>query len=88
MVPTFLSSCCNLIECWKEKSVDSQGKFELDVAPEMQKLTSDIIARAAFGTSFDEAKTIFELQKEQVVLALEAFQMFYFPGLRYIYYHL
>lgn len=60
------------------------GKFEVDVAIEMQRLTSDIIARAAFGSSFDEAKIIFELQKEQVVLTLEAFYSFYFPGLRYL----
>ncbi|KAI3454178.1 hypothetical protein Pfo_010841 [Paulownia fortunei] len=84
MVPTFLTSCCNLIESWKKKMADSQGKFELDIAPEMQMLSSDIIARAAFGTSFEEAKTIFELQKEQVVLVLEAFLALYFPGLRFL----
>lgn len=81
MLPTFVSSCSDLIRCWREKS---GGKFEVDVAIEMQRLTSDIIARAAFGTSFDEAKIIFELQKEQVVLTLEAFYSFYFPGLRYL----
>ncbi|KAH6774172.1 hypothetical protein C2S51_012576 [Perilla frutescens var. frutescens] len=84
MVPTFLTSCSDMIRGWKEKLVDLEGKFEVDVAIEMQRLTSDIIARAAFGTSFDEVKMIFELQKEQVVLTLEAFYAFYFPGLRFV----
>ncbi|XP_075522407.1 cytochrome P450 CYP72A616-like [Primulina tabacum] len=84
MVPAFLTSCCNLVERWNKVSVDSEGKFELDIAPEMQNLSSDVIARAAFGSSFEEAKTIFELQKEQAVLVLEAFQSLYFPGLRFL----
>lgn len=83
MVPAFLTSCCNLVERWNKISVDSEGKFELDIATEMQNLSSDVIARAAFGSSFEEAKTIFELQKEQSVLVLEAFLSLYFPGLRY-----
>ncbi|KAL8498866.1 hypothetical protein ACS0TY_021995 [Phlomoides rotata] len=84
MVPTFITCCSDMIDSWRVKSDESDGKFEVDVAPEMQKLASDIIARSAFGTSFDEVKIIFELQKEQVLLTLEAFYAFYFPGLRFL----
>ncbi|KZV51847.1 hypothetical protein F511_06890 [Dorcoceras hygrometricum] len=84
MVPAFLTSCSNLVERWNRTLVDSGGRFELDIAPEMQNLSSDVIARAAFGSSFVEAETIFELQKEQAVLVLEAFQSLYFPGFRFL----
>lgn len=85
MVPTFVTNCNDLISCWREKSIDSGENFEVDVAIEMQRLTSNIIAQAAFGTSFDAAKIIFELQKKQVILTLEAYYSLYFPGLRYIF---
>ncbi|GFQ03931.1 cytochrome p450 cyp72a219 [Phtheirospermum japonicum] len=84
MVPTFIVSCGDLVKRWKQKLSDSEGRLELDIAPEMQMLSSDVIARAAFGTSFEEAKAIFELQKEQAALVLEAFLSLYFPGLRFL----
>ncbi|TXG65404.1 hypothetical protein EZV62_006679 [Acer yangbiense] len=83
MVPAFSSCCVDLINKWK-KSITSSGTCEIDVAPEFQNLAGDVIARTAFGSCFEEAKIIFELQKEQLVLVLEAFQSIYFPGLRFI----
>ncbi|TXG65406.1 hypothetical protein EZV62_006681 [Acer yangbiense] len=83
MVPAFSSCCVDLINKWK-KSITSSGTSEIDVAPEFQNLAGDVIARTAFGSCFEEAKIIFELQKEQLVLVLEAFQSIYFPGLRFI----
>ena len=83
MVPAFSSCCVDLINKWK-KSITSSGTCEIDVAPEFQNLAGDVIARTAFGSCFEEGKMIFELQKEQLVLSLEAFQSIYFPGLRFI----
>jgi hypothetical protein len=82
MVPAFETSCSGLISRW-EKLVGVQGSCEIDVAPEFQNLAGDVIARTAFGSSYEEGKKIFELQKQQAVLVLEAYFGFYFPGLRY-----
>lgn len=81
MVPAFLTSCANLVNKWKEL-MGSQEWFELDVMPQMQVFSSDVIARAAFGSSYEHGKRIFELQKEQVVLVIEAAQSLYLPGFR------
>ncbi|CAI9095925.1 OLC1v1031963C1 [Oldenlandia corymbosa var. corymbosa] len=85
MVPEFLASCCNLIDRWKSILADSSdGWSEIDVSPELKTLSADVISRTAFGSSYEEGKKIFDLQEEQTVLALEAFQGLYFPGLKYI----
>ncbi|CAL2233689.1 unnamed protein product [Prunus armeniaca] len=83
MVPAFVTSCSGLINRW-ENLIGVQGSYEVDVAPEFQNLAGDVIARTAFGSSFEEGKKIFELQKKQAVLVLEAYYGFYFPGLRFI----
>lgn len=81
-MPAFETSCCSLISrC--DKLAGFEGPCEVDVAPEFQNLAGDAIARTAFGSSYEEGKKIFELQKQQVVLVLEAYYGFYFPGLRY-----
>ncbi|KAF9615815.1 hypothetical protein IFM89_026495 [Coptis chinensis] len=83
MMPAFSTSCSKLIEKWK-KMVSPQGSHELDVWPDIQTFSSDVILRTAFGSNYEEGKRIFELQKEQAVLVLEAFKSVYIPGFRYI----
>jgi cytochrome P450 len=82
MVPAFETSCFGLIDRWK-KLISPQGSSEIDVAPELQNLASDVIARTAFGSSFEEGKRIFELLKELTKLVHESFQQIYIPGFRY-----
>ncbi|EEF46132.1 cytochrome P450 72A397 isoform X2 [Ricinus communis] len=83
MVPQFATSCSDLINRWK-KLVSPKGLCEIDVATEFDALAGDVIARTAFGSSYQEGKRIFELQKEQVSLVLEAYRSIYIPGLRFI----
>ncbi|CAJ1973576.1 unnamed protein product [Sphenostylis stenocarpa] len=83
MVPAFSSSCYNMIERW-EKSVETEGWCELDVCSEFNILTGDVIARTAFGSSYQEGKKIFELQKEQAILVNEALNSLYIPGFRFL----
>ncbi|XP_011029497.1 PREDICTED: cytochrome P450 CYP72A219-like [Populus euphratica] len=83
MIPAFSACCCDLVQRWK-KLAGPQGSCELDVAREINILASDVIARAAFGSSYEEGKKIFDLQKDQVILVHEAFYSIYFPGLRFI----
>ncbi|KAK9131360.1 hypothetical protein Sjap_011847 [Stephania japonica] len=83
MVQAFSTSCSELIERW-QKLVESQGSCELDVWPELESLTADVISRTAFGSNYEEGKKIFELQKEQATLVIEAMQSLYIPGFRFI----
>lgn len=84
MVPLFSVSCGQMIEQWKERA-SLQSSCEIDVWPELQKLTADAISRTAFGSSYEEGKKIFQLQKELISLTLEAMQSLYIPGFRCIF---
>ncbi|KAI7740430.1 hypothetical protein M8C21_002365 [Ambrosia artemisiifolia] len=79
MVPAFHLSCSEMIGKW-ENLVSSNESGELDVWPHLQTLTSDVISRTAFGSSYEEGVHIFELLKEQSALAMEAMQSLYIPG--------
>ncbi|OMO71658.1 Cytochrome P450 [Corchorus olitorius] len=81
MIPAFATSCCNIVERWTSL-LSPEGGCELDVFAEFSNLAGDVIARTAFGSSYEEGKMIFELQKEQALLALDAFNSFYIPGFR------
>ncbi|XP_027356918.1 cytochrome P450 CYP72A219-like [Abrus precatorius] len=83
MVPAFSTSCCSMIERW-EKLVEPQGSCELDATSEFDVLTGDVIARTAFGSSYQEGKKIFQLQKEQAILVNEALNNIYVPGFRFL----
>ncbi|RDX71573.1 hypothetical protein CR513_49062, partial [Mucuna pruriens] len=83
MVPAFSTSCHSMIERW-EKLVEPNGSCELDVSAEFDVLTGDVIARTAFGSSYQEGKKIFQLQKEQAILVNEAFNSIYIPGFRFL----
>ncbi|KAK2975979.1 hypothetical protein RJ640_013010, partial [Escallonia rubra] len=83
MIPVFSDSCGTLIKQWK-KLVGAQGTSELDVWPEFQNLTGDIISRTAFGSNYEEGKKILKLQKGLQVLVIEAMRTSYIPGFRFI----
>ncbi|KAK9089178.1 hypothetical protein Scep_028260 [Stephania cephalantha] len=82
MVPAFHASCTDLLEKW-EKLV-SNGSPEVDVWPDLQKLTADAISRTAFGSSYEKGRRIFQLQTEQAKLALEVLPFLFIPGFRFL----
>ncbi|KAJ9553907.1 hypothetical protein OSB04_017952 [Centaurea solstitialis] len=83
MVPSFYMSCCEMINKW-EDMIKKDGSCEVDVWPSLQIVAGDVISRTAFGSSFEEGKKIFELQRELAVLIIEAIQSIYIPGLRFL----
>ncbi|KAH9307848.1 hypothetical protein KI387_035759 [Taxus chinensis] len=69
MVCCMVESTANMLETW-EKAVKN-GDKEVDVSQEFKALTSDIIARTAFGSSYVQGKHIFDLLAQQTSLAAQ-----------------
>jgi hypothetical protein len=81
MLPAFSTCCTELIGRWERELADgSDGSYEVDIWPEFQNLTGDVISRTAFGSSFMEGRRIFQLQGEQAERLIKAFQYIYIPG--------
>lgn len=77
-----MSVCCTeMIEKW-ESMVGPEGSSEIDIWPEFQGLSSDVISHTAFGSSYNEGKRIFQLQSEQAELVLLSLRSIYIPGFR------
>ncbi|XP_024169977.1 cytochrome P450 CYP72A219 isoform X1 [Rosa chinensis] len=83
MLPAFYQSCTDMISNWETK-VSKEGSCELDIWPFLQNMSGDVISRTAFGSSYEEGRTIFELQKEQVQLLSKALFIAVIPGLRFL----
>uniref|UniRef100_A0A0D3ERG8 Cytochrome P450 n=1 Tax=Oryza barthii TaxID=65489 RepID=A0A0D3ERG8_9ORYZ len=79
MLPAFSACCEELVSKWME-SLGSDGSYEVDVWPEMQILTGDVISRTAFGSSYLEGRRIFQLQAEQTERLLKCMQKIVIPG--------
>ena len=81
MVPAFQLSCSEMVNKW-EKKLSLDGSCELDVWPDLENLAGDVISRTAFGSSYEEGRRIFQLQKEQARLAVQVSQSIYIAGWR------
>ena len=81
MLPSFAACCSELIRRW-ENSVGSEGMQEIDVWPEFQNLTGDVISRAAIGSSLSEGRRIFQLQSEQAQNAVNMANRMHIPAYR------
>lgn len=69
-----------MLEKWSAMS--STGEVEVDVSEWFQSVTEDAITRAAFGQSYEDGKTVFRLQAQQMAFAAEAFRNVLIPGYR------
>ncbi|CAM0957639.1 unnamed protein product [Alopecurus aequalis] len=78
-LPVFSTCSQEMITRW-ENSMSSEGSSEVDVWPEFQNLTGDVISRTAFGSSYQEGMKIFQLQGELAERLIQAFQTLFIPG--------
>nr|APZ88352.1 cytochrome P450 CYP72A509 [Eleutherococcus senticosus] len=83
MLPAIYLSFSEIMSKWEEM-VLTKGRCELDVWPYLETFTSDVISRTAFGSSYEEGRRIFQLQKEQAELVLQASQTIYISGMRFL----
>ncbi|XP_078440026.1 cytochrome P450 CYP72A616-like [Wolffia australiana] len=83
MQPAFSSCCAELVGRWESLLGDKES-CELDVWPELQNFTRDVISRAAFGSSFEQGQRIFQLLDELAKLTVESFANFQIPGYRFL----
>ncbi|TMW84896.1 hypothetical protein EJD97_024166 [Solanum chilense] len=84
MVPAIHLSCTEMVSQWEE-SISTKGtSCEIDIWPYLQKLSSDVISRTAFGSNYEEGRMIFELQKEQAQHFIEATRTLYILGSRFL----
>ncbi|CAN4084219.1 unnamed protein product [Withania somnifera] len=82
MMPAFYQSCSEMLSKWEE-IVPKETSLELDVWTHFQLMTGDVISRTAFGSSYEEGRIVFELQKEQAEHLIEASLSVYIPGSRF-----
>ena len=82
MLPAFYQSCSEMISKWKE--INPKGtSVELDVWPDIQLMTGEVISRTSFGSCYEEGRKVFELQREQAEYVMDMTHSVYIPGSRY-----
>ncbi|XP_057865292.2 cytochrome P450 CYP749A22 isoform X1 [Cryptomeria japonica] len=82
MVPVMASSTGRMLEKWENAIAD--GVKEIEVSNDFRCLTADVIARTAFGTSFEQGKHIFHMLAELTILAGKSFGKMSFLGSRFL----
>ncbi|KAK2981278.1 hypothetical protein RJ640_006979 [Escallonia rubra] len=71
MTPAMISSAEMMLERWKQQ----EGK-EIEVFEEFRLLTSEVISRTAFGSSYLEGQDIFDmLRKLSIIISRNAFKV-------------
>lgn len=82
MVPAFHASCNEMIQEW-EKMTSETGSSEVEMWSYLHNLSADAISRAAFGSSFEQGRRVFELLREHTSITVQAMHSVYIPGSRY-----
>lgn len=65
MFPEMVASMDTMLERWG----DRDGRQEIEISNEINLLTSEVISRTAFGSSYNEGNNIFEMFTKMCVLA-------------------
>lgn len=79
MVPEMSSSVLKMLERWK-----IYEEKEIDVFREFGLLTTEVISRTAFGSSYLEGKHIFEMVAKLTEITVRNVYKVKLPGIRYI----
>lgn len=77
MVPEMSASVEAMLQKWKHH----EGQ-EIDVFREFGLLTTEVISRTAFGSSYKEGKEIFEMVAKLTAITVRNIYKVRFPGIR------
>nr|AQW38832.1 secologanin synthase-like protein [Nothapodytes nimmoniana]QNS29941.1 cytochrome P450 [Nothapodytes nimmoniana] len=83
MLPAFAICYDDLLNKWANVAT-SEGSITVDVFPTFDTLTSDVISKVAFGSTYDEGGRIFQLLKELMELTIQVIRDVYIPGWSYL----
>ncbi|KAF7124015.1 hypothetical protein RHSIM_Rhsim12G0194100 [Rhododendron simsii] len=84
MIPVMWKSTEKMLEKWLEMSNSAAGTVEIEVSKWFKILTEEIITHTAFGScSYEDGKSIFELQAQQMVFAIDSYSKVLIPGFRF-----
>ncbi|CAN6441931.1 unnamed protein product [Victoria cruziana] len=85
LIPSMGRNVVEVVEKWEEEAARSgSGEKEIDVSECFQSLTEEMITRTAFGVSYEDGRSIFGLQTQQMMFAAEAFNKVFVPGYRFL----
>lgn len=77
-----------MLENWQNQIALAGGRqVTIEVGKHFHKVTADVIAHAAFGSSYNEGIEVFLAQQQLFGLTLATCSNMPIPGLRYIYFH-
>lgn len=79
MVPEMSSSVAKMLESW-----ENYGGKEIDVFKEFGKLTTEVISRTAFGSSYIDGKNIFEMVAKLTAVTVRNVYKVRVPIIRYV----
>ena len=77
MIPAMITSVEVMLERWKHH----EGK-EIEVFEEFRLLTSELISRTGFGSSYLEGENIFQMLMKLTLLTSRNTHKLKFPGIR------
>lgn len=78
MIPTMTTIVETMLKRWK----DHEGK-KIEVFEEFRLLTSEVVSRTAFGSSYLEGKNVFEMLMKLFFFIFKHNFKLRFPGIRY-----
>lgn len=86
MMAAFSDCSSELVDRWEKLIIGSKGgsSIEVDVRPELQNFSRDVISRTAFGSSYEEGTRVFEFQTQQAELLLHASLTAFIQGFRFL----
>jgi PHYB activation tagged suppressor 1 len=70
-----------LIRSWEAAAVG--GEVTVEVGQQFMELTTDVISRTAFGSSYRQGKEVFLAQRELQIMASKSINRVHVPGMQY-----